>query len=32
VAWISSFEEVLAKAIAQIILARQSDLAPKDRS
>jgi hypothetical protein len=32
VAWISNFEEVLAKAIAQIILARQSDLAPKDRS
>ena len=32
VAWISNFEEVLAKAIAQIILARQSDSAPKDRS
>jgi hypothetical protein len=29
VAWISNFEEVLAKAIAQIILARQSESAPK---
>jgi hypothetical protein len=29
VAWISNFEEVLAKAIAQIILARQSESASK---
>jgi hypothetical protein len=28
-AWISNFEEALAKAIAQIILARQSEPASK---